>query len=303
MDRGQVVRTRKNIASVYTPGQASWDEVVTANQDVLERAEHASRQFISENIGRFEHLPMSVSYSGGKDSLATLLVVMNTYRKLPIIFIDTNMEFPHTYENVQAVTDRYDLECVRVDSKDGFWQEFEKQGPPAVDCRWCCKAAKLEPLRQFIEGTWTECVSFVGQRKYESFSRMKNPRVWRNAFVRNQICMAPIHNWTAMHVWLYIFREKAPYNTMYRHGVDRMGCYMCPASDMGVLQNIRQQVPDLWKEWEQKMESWRVSHDLPESWLHDGTWRIRGDRKNEEPESFSRHDTMMGGVRQHPGRR
>jgi len=299
LGRGQVVRTRKNIPSRYIPGPACWDDVVAANRDVLERAEHATRQFINENIGRFDHLPMSVSYSGGKDSLATLLVVMNTYKKLPILFIDTRMEFPQTYENLQAVKDRYDLECFVVDSMDGFWSEFEKQGPPAVDCRWCCKAAKLEPLRQYIDATWKECVSFVGQRKYESFSRMKNPRVWRNAFVRNQICLAPIHTWTAMHVWLYIFREKAPFNTMYCHGVDRMGCYMCPASDMAALERIKQQVPGLWKGWEEKMEAWRVSHGLPESWIRDGQWRVRGEGRTEEPESFSRHDAMSGGRRQH----
>ena len=297
MERGQVVRTRRNVPSVYVPGSATWEAVVEANRQVLERAEHATRQFIEENIGRFEGLPMSVSYSGGKDSLATLLVVMKTFRKLPILFIDTRMEFPSTYENVSEVTKRYDLECIRVDSKDEFWQEFDRQGPPAVDCRWCCKAAKLEPLRRFIGETWTECVSFVGQRKYESFSRMKNPRVWRNAFVRNQICLAPIHTWTAMHVWLYIFREAGPYNEMYRHGVDRMGCYMCPASDMAVLERIREQVPDLWKEWEEKMEAWRSSHDLPLSWMHDGAWRLRGDRRNEEPDSFSRHDASCGGRR------
>lgn len=298
MERGQIVRTRKNVPSIFTPGTASWEDAVAANKDVLERSESATRQFIREHIGPHEHLPVSVSYSGGKDSLATLLVVMNTYKKVPILFIDTRMEFPSTYENILAVTDRYGLECLTVDSQDGFWKEFAIQGPPAVDCRWCCKAAKLEPLRQFIENTWTECVSFVGQRKYESFSRMKNPRVWRNSFVRNQICLAPIHTWTAMHVWLYIFREKAPYNTMYRHGVDRMGCYMCPASDMAVLQNIRGKVPELWKEWEEKMEEWRVSHDLPESWMTDGVWRVRGDRSNEEPESFARHEGSQGGKRQ-----
>lgn len=294
MERGQIVRSRKNIRSQFSSGPATWEEVVAANKNVLDRTEAATKQFIIEHIGQYEHLPVSVSYSGGKDSLAMLLVVMNTYRKVPILFIDTGMEFPSTYENVRQVTERFDLECITVDSMGEFWREFDIQGPPAVDCRWCCKTAKLEPLRKYIEGTWAECVSFVGQRKYESSSRSKNPRVWRNAFVRNQICLAPIHTWTAMHVWLYIFREKAPYNTMYRHGVDRMGCYMCPASDMAILERIKNHVPDLWKEWEEKMEGWRIRQNLPESWVNEGTWRVRGDRSQEEPESFARHDAQTG---------
>jgi phosphoadenosine phosphosulfate reductase len=202
---------------------------------------------------------------------------MNTYKKTPILYIDTGLEFPSTEENVKEVTSRYDLECIRIESEGEFWQEYETAGPPAVDNRWCCKTAKLEPLRRFIEKNWGECVSFVGQRKYESFSRMKNPRVWRNSFVRNQICLAPIHNWTALHVWLYIFQNHAPYNNMYEHGVDRMGCYICPASDLAILERIKIVHPELWEKWMNKLLDWQVNNSLPESWVFNGEWRKRGD--------------------------
>ncbi|HOJ96621.1 MAG TPA: phosphoadenosine phosphosulfate reductase family protein [Methanospirillum sp.] len=280
MERGQVVKTRKNIPSAYIPGTASWDDAVAANAEVLARAEAASGKFIADHIGPYEHLPMSVSYSGGKDSLATLLVVMNTYRKIPILYIDTGLEFPSTEENVRAVRETYDLECIRIASADEFWRDFEISGPPARDNRWCCKTSKLEPLRQHIISSYGEdgeIVSFIGQRKYESFSRMKNPRVWRNSYVKNQICLAPIHTWTALHVWLYIFREKAPYNRLYRHGVDRMGCYMCPASDLGILEKIKALHPDLWQEWEQAVLLWMNRHGISHSWFESGKWRTRGD--------------------------
>lgn len=278
MERGQVVKTRKNIQSEYVPGSASWEDAVKANRDVLIKAENASGKFIADSIAPYEHLPASVSYSGGKDSLATLLVVLNTYGKVPILYIDTGFEFPQTEENVNAVVGHFDLSCTRIETGDEFWEEFAKQGPPAIDCRWCCRVAKLEPLRQHIEKNQGEIVSFVGQRKYESFSRMKNPRVWRNSYVKNQLCLAPIHNWTALHVWLYIFRENAPYNSMYEHGVDRMGCYMCPASDMAILDRIQKKVPELWNSWEQRVDKWRKEQGLPESWLSDGEWRKRGDQ-------------------------
>lgn len=278
MERGQVVKTRKNIPSQFTPGSADWDGAVKANRDVLLRAEAASGKFIEDSIGPYKDLPMSVSYSGGKDSLATLLVVMNTFRKLPILYIDTGLEFPSTEENVQNVVKKYDLECLRLETIDEFWRDFEVNGPPARDNRWCCKTSKLEPLRQHIEQTNGEIVSFIGQRKYESFSRMRNPRVWRNSYVKNQVCMAPIHTWTALHVWLYIFRENAPYNTMYGHGVDRMGCFMCPASDMGILEKIKAVHPDLWEIWEKKVHEWMKKQGLPESWFTNGEWRTVGDK-------------------------
>ncbi len=273
MERGQVVKTRKNLPSTCDPGPSTWDYAVRANRDPLDRAEAAVRQFIAEKIGPYEHLPMSVSYSGGKDSLATFLVVKNAYKQLPILFIDTGLEFPSTHENVNDIIATYGVDGITIQTGDEFWKEFEIRGPPAVDDRWCCKVAKLEPLRRYIEENIGEIVSFVGQRKYESFSRMKNPRVWRNAYVQNQVCLAPIHNWTALHVWLYIFRENAPFNDMYRHGVDRMGCYMCPACDLGVLERIQGACPDLWSGWADRMEKWRIDHDLPEDWSSSGSWR------------------------------
>ena len=277
MERGQVVKTRKNIRSEYQGGKANWEDAVYANQDVLARAELASGQFIAEHISPYKDLKICVSYSGGKDSLATLLVVMNTYMKPPILYIDTGLEFPSTEENVSEVISRYNLECIRIESGREFWHEYENSGPPAIDHRWCCRVAKLEPLRQFIDKNWGECVSFVGQRKYESFSRMKNPRVWRNSFVKNQICLAPIHNWTALHVWLYIFQNNAPYNSMYEHGVDRMGCYICPSSDMAILKRIKSSHPELWESWNKKLSDWQENHGLPETWVLKGEWRKRGD--------------------------
>ena len=280
MERGQVVKTRKNIPSTYVPGKATWDDAVRANADILAKAEKASGKFIADHIGPYEHLPMSVSYSGGKDSLATLLVVMNTYRKLPILYIDTGLEFPSTEENVRDVQRQYDLMCVRIESRDEFWRDFELSGPPARDNRWCCRTSKLEPLRRHIiesYGEDGELVSFIGQRKYESFSRMKNPRVWRNSYVQNQVCLAPIHTWTALHVWLYIFRENAPFNYLYMHGVDRMGCYMCPASDVGVLEKIKSVHPELWQEWEDAVSIWMEKNGISKSWFESGKWRTRGD--------------------------
>jgi phosphoadenosine phosphosulfate reductase len=46
--------------------------------------------------------------------------------------------------------------------------------------------------------------------------------VWRNPNVRGQLSAAPIHNWTALHVWLYLLREHAPYNILYEHHLDRI---------------------------------------------------------------------------------
>ena len=276
LTRGQIVRTRKNISSAFTFGTASWEDAVQANEPELKRAETASIGFIRQVVERNPDLIKTVSYSGGKDSLATLLVVLKACGPVPILNIDTGLEFPETLENIRTVAHRYQLPVIQINSGEKFWNSFSELGPPSIDDRWCCKVCKLLPLKDYINEHYGEILSFIGQRKYESFSRMKNPRVWRNSYVKNQLCAAPIHNWTALHVWLYIMWQDAPHNILYEERLDRIGCYMCPASDMGVLVMIQEQYPDVWSEWEKKVRAYGASHGMSDAWIRGG-WRKKGE--------------------------
>ena len=133
-----------------------------------------------------------MSYSGGKDSLVTLLVTLKAGLQLPMIFADTGLEFPETLQNVADVAEKYGLSVISESGGENFWKSFEVQGPPAVDFRWCCKSCKLAPVKTLIEKNWGEAVSFIGQRKFESAKRMQSPRVWRNKNVPCQLSAAPI---------------------------------------------------------------------------------------------------------------
>lgn len=281
MERGMVVRTRKNTPSPCVPGTATWEMAVDANQAILDHAEAEAVRFVRD-VAAKNPLPANVSYSGGKDSLATLLVVRKAIGDVPLLFADTGLELEETYNNVEDVALRYGLEVIRTGSADPFWEAFAVQGPPAVDNRWCCKVCKLLPVRDLIAGRWGECLSFIGQRKYESFARKNSPRVWRNGVVGCQLSAAPLQHWTALHVWLYLFRENAPYNVLYGRRIDRIGCFMCPSSDMAVLKTIREEYPDLWAVWEAKLTEWQTTNDLPGDWIDKGLWRRRGESGDDD---------------------
>jgi phosphoadenosine phosphosulfate reductase len=91
--------------------------------------------------------------------------------------------------------------------------------------------------------------------------------------VQVQLAAAPLQHWTALHVWLYLFREDAPYNTLYGQGMDRIGCFMCPSSDLAVMERIRKLHPELWARWEETLEAWRMQQGLPGDWVSRGLWR------------------------------
>ena len=281
MERGVVVRTRKNLDAAPLPGEAAWEDTVRANEPVLADYEAASIRFVREAAEQNPHTP-TISYSGGKDSLATLLIVLKAIGAVPILFSDTGLEFPETYENVDEVARRYGLEVFSACDKEAFWETFEENGPPAVDNRWCCRVCKLHPVGRLIEENWGECLSFIGQRKYESVRRMRSRRVWRNPHVPQQVSAAPIQQWTAMHVWLYIFREKAPYNRLYERGLDRIGCFMCPSSDLATFAIIGETHPELMKIWHENLARWQEKQGLDPDWIESGLWRRQGSSDEEE---------------------
>ena len=286
MKKGQVVRTRRNVRSTIVPGEAGWDDAVRANAGALERMEANSVRFVRDVAGQNAGLATNVSYSGGKDSLAMLLVVMKAIGKVPLLFADTGFEFPETYENVDRVAGTYGLDVIRTSGLSKFSEEFEKQGPPAVNARWCCRVCKLSPVADLIRERWGECLSFIGQRRYESAARAQSDRVWRNKNVRVQLSAAPIHNWTAMHVWLYLMQERAPFNVLYTRQLDRIGCFMCPSSDMALIHAIEQDYPGLWAGWQEKLEEHRIKKGLPEDWIRRGQWRLKEGACDEEDSHY-----------------
>ncbi len=75
-----------------------------------------------------------MSYSGGKDSLATLLVVTKAIGSVPMLFADTGMEFPETYANVEEASRQYGLELIRTDGNTKFRDTFDDQGPACREC-------------------------------------------------------------------------------------------------------------------------------------------------------------------------
>jgi phosphoadenosine phosphosulfate reductase len=286
MEKGSVVRTRRNIASRIVPGTAGWDDAVRANAAVLERAESSAARFVQDVVACNPHLAPNVSYSGGKDSLATLLVVLRAIGKVPLLFADTGLEFPETYENIRAVSERYGLDVIRTDGSNRFWKTFEEQGPPAVNARWCCRVCKLAPVGDLIRKEWGECLSFIGQRRYESATRARSDRVWRNRNVPPQLSAAPIHNWTALHVWRYLMREKAVHNSLYERHFDRIGCFMCPSSDMALIHRIEAEYPGLWQGWLDRLEHYRQAKGLPAAWITEGKWRLAEGRTDEEDSDY-----------------
>ena len=274
-ERGLAVKTKwvkpepfRNPDKKYT-----WDEVVEANREVIEKRRDEAVDFINKNIAKHD-VPAIVSFSGGKDSLATLLLTLDAGHKLPVLFVNTGLEFDETVEHVRDVTSRHGLKLIEETAPtDAFFGNLVHFGPPAKDFRWCCKTNKLGPtvgaiMKNFPDGV----LSFIGQRKYESEARHDKGRVWVNPWTPGQTGASPIQNWNALHVWFYIFLKKEPFNVWYTKGLDRIGCFLCPASDMSELEIVAGN-SSRYGQWDQYLTDYMNSRGLPQEWKDYALWR------------------------------
>ena len=253
------------------PGKPSTlAEAAELNRGYIERRAEEAIRFIREVAEKYGK-PVVVSYSGGKDSLVALDLTARSGVKFYVYFNDTGLEPRETYENLKAVQERYGVEVIVGAAGDRFWRAMEKFGPPARDYRWCCKVIKLAPTTAALKERFPQgYISVVGQRGAESFQRARLPRFSPSKWVAGSLVAAPLQDWTALEVWLYIVLHKLPYNPAYEHGFDRLGCVVCPANELAELEAVRERYPELY----QRMEA-ALRRQFGPREVEFGLWRWR----------------------------
>ncbi|TFF96342.1 3'-phosphoadenosine 5'-phosphosulfate sulfotransferase, partial [Candidatus Thorarchaeota archaeon] len=160
---------------------ASWDDVVEANKTNLSTIEAEAVSFIKRMVAS-EDASVVVGFSGGKDSLVTYLLVERALGESPpIFFADTGIELPETVQFIEDFAESRGADIIGGEAGDQFWESVDIFGPPARDFRWCCKVLKLGPAAASIaDDLGGKVLSFMGQRKLESFQRSVEPRVTEN---------------------------------------------------------------------------------------------------------------------------
>ncbi|GHV54662.1 hypothetical protein FACS1894206_07930 [Deltaproteobacteria bacterium] len=178
-----------------------------------------------------------VAFSGGKDSIVLLDLVKKALPKddFVVVFGDTQMESPETYDLVDIIEKKCRTEGIRffrakshIEAKEA-WRIF---GPPSRRVRWCCAVLKTAPVMNLLKNELKakRMVMLTGVRGDESLQRSDYEDFSIGKKVSGQYSFHPILDWNSPEVYLHIFKNGLVFNNAYKLGFNRVGCLVCPNS-------------------------------------------------------------------------
>ena len=189
----------------------------------LEQKIERSREIIKEALERYKNI--GVGFSGGTDSLVLLHLILPLKKDIPCIFVDTQHEFPETYEFVNKVIIEWDIkdyQKVRAHRKrtEEFKEKFGWKTPEftvAYD-----GYHKIAPMMKAITDRKFDAF-LVGLRGVEHeerakevfFSPRQNPSHMR---------VHPLLFWRQSDILEYVKKFNIECNPLYAKGYTSLGC-------------------------------------------------------------------------------
>lgn len=234
------------------------DAMVAANAEIMDiviaDAKRRTKELYDESIGRCDIA--YIAFSGGKDSVALLDICHRVLPlSVPVVFSDTDMELPDTYNVVDAVKALYpEREFITARAKTPALENWKIFGPPSRTIRWCCSVHKSTPalmtLKERVHKTAIKVMAFVGVRGDESHSRSFYEDASDGVKNASQLNRMPILDWGAHELWLYIFANRLVVNEAYKKGIARVGCIACPDSAARYMWFAKEAYPQMIKKYE-----------------------------------------------------
>ena len=204
-----------------------------------------------------------VSLSGGKDSTAMLLRLMEEHRPIDIIlFCDTGLEFPQMYLHLEKLEQYIGRQITVLKAPHDFEYYFFEYHPkrknpklenldgmswPGPCARWCTAMLKTRIVNNYLKDLKKkyEIIEYVGIAADEA-KRIKDkcyPLVEWNMTEKDclEYCYARGFDWGGLYT---IFK--------------RVSCWCCPLQGINELRKLYLFFPEQWKqleEWDSK--TWR----------------------------------------------
>lgn len=188
-----------------------------------------------------------VSFSGGKDSTAMLLLMLENQMPIDeVVFCDTDMEFPQMYDHISLVEKKTGIQVTRLKQEKSFeyWatEHLKKNGNvgywwPNMMNRWCTSYFKSNAFKKYTKQKYgKDVVKYVG-------IALDEPKR-----IKNDGSKYPLYE--------YGITEAAALKMCYERGYhwnglyetfQRVSCYCCPLQRIGEARSLYRNYPDLYQ--------------------------------------------------------
>lgn len=209
-----------------------------------------------------------VSWSGGKDSQASLIWAVEKYgsNNVQAVFCDTGWEHELTPVHVRSVCEQLGVELIILKSKryDGFVNMAKKKGRfPSAKARFCTEELKIKPMVDWILDNPEDRYIIQGIRAQESKARAQMEKQctyfkyyfqpyngkgkklsYRIKDVREYVkewttdIIRPVFDWSAQQVIRHILDHSQKPNPLYYMGFKRVGCFPCVMCNLNEIRLI-----------------------------------------------------------------
>ena len=246
-----------------------------------------------------------VSLSGGKDSTAMLLRMLEEGMRVDIIlFCDTGLEVPAMYEHLDKLERDIGRPITRIRSfhtfeyyltqkeilvkhkKNAGQRNYRGYGWSGPLNRWCTKELKTIPREKFLRQLQEhyDIIEYVGLAADEGyrFERENNQK---------PNCRHPLVDWgmTEADCLQYCYDRGYTWGGLYKQ-FSRVSCWCCPLQPLAELRILYKSYPELWaqlKEWDKRtwrkfktnysVEELEARFDFEEQWQAEGKELKGGD--------------------------
>ncbi len=163
--------------------------------------------------------------SFGAESAVLLHLASRIDRDIPVLFLDTGMQFGQTLDYRRQLAARLGLTDVR-DLRPRF-EDLAVTDPGAdlwkTDADACCHIRKVLPLDRALADfdAWV-----TGRKQFQGGSRLRLPVV---EVAEGKIKFNPLANWTRTELEAYAAHHDLPAHPLVAAGFPSIGCWPCTA--------------------------------------------------------------------------
>lgn len=207
----------------------------------------------------------AVSFSGGKDSTAMVLHMIDLGYKIDeVFFCDTGMEFPgmlRHIEKIKAIVEANGLKFVTLRPEHSFeWYLAEKvvskrkegsdlfglpgYGWPTPRGRWCTRHLKLDVINKHLkelqkDHTVVQYLGIAADEQHRLSRKNNQDKQHQHPLVE--------WGWTEKDAMDYCRRFGFDWGGLYDM-FGRVSCWCCPLQRLDHLRKLRRHLPELWQE-------------------------------------------------------